>query len=224
MQKKLKILEGEIKNLETNLYSFDDELKTEFIEEVITKFSGLLTESSIRVASSLRNPLFAPADIFQEFLEYLLRYTYSEVRKRKLATGKLWLPYLKRSIRNCSINLFKKYGKGTLRNPISEAYNIDDFIEDENLISNLVDYTFLFSQVGYEVLKTLDKRDRFIFLIFVYPSVNYIKYLRLKNLKSSKWAMSKYFGIPYSSILKSFKHIKKVFEETVSNINCITYI
>jgi hypothetical protein len=218
----LKKLEASVETLEKQFEKFDKELKEEFIEKILLQFDDLLEERANKLSYCLKNPIFEKSDIKQEFVLYILKYNYQEAKRRAILGGEVWIPYLKNSIRNCSINLIKKYGQDTKRNPKFELLDLDDpTTEKVFLISDFVDYDFLFSKIGYFILKKLNRVERLLFLSVVYPSVNFRKYLEKKKLKVSKITISRYFGIPYSLVVKSFKKIKSTFVDVVNCNNII---
>lgn len=219
MKKRLDLLSERIKALERDYDDFDRRLKEDYIGSILKKYDALINFLCKSSYYKLRLNFVDSDDLKQEFLEYLLKWTYCEF-KRKILEGsnEIWIPFIKRSFRNFIINFQISYKKGGKRRPVDEISSLSD------MESSFVEGKFGFKSDDLHEILELNEcivsfyskididLDRRVFDLLYNPSESF-RMFTLENYKDlSMFEMiAKYIGSSYSSVLKSFKRLRESF-------------
>lgn len=220
---KLWKLERNIEELERK---FEEQFKTvdlenladEFIRKVLDDYWNLLDSSCKEMERKLRSPKFDREDLIQECLEYLLRWCMDKVRA-KSTKYKVWLPYLKRSLQNCFVNIaskeFTKMRRGyavELTTDIIETY-ADNQVDVES--------EYEFKELVHMVRDKLCKTDRKIMDIVLTPSIGFLTfysicraYYKAEGLRfSQRRIIAEFLDLDVSTVNYRFNRIKNTIKE-----------
>lgn len=193
-------------------------LADEFIVKVLDDYWSLLDNQVREMEVKLNSTLFDKDDLMQEVFEYLLRWCLPTVRE-KSTKYLLWVPYLKRSLQNCFINLAqKKYTKRRLSNVVELTQDIiDSYVDTQSDTES--DYEF--EELVSSVRRRLSERDRKIFDNVLNPTLSFngycsvlrAYYKKIGKKFSYRKVVAEYFDLPPNTVNYTFNRIRKVIKE-----------
>lgn len=218
-KKRLKRLKNRMKKLEISYEEFDMVFKEEYINEVLSRYDPLITFCCFKAQQQLQINFIDQYDIKQEFLEYLLKWTYVE-SKRRILNGEtdVWVPFIKRSFRNFIINFQNYHKKGGKRRPLRSVTSLSAI--EGTAVEEQLDMESIDLQGDLEVKDYITKFmgglthpvDREVFKVLFFPSKSFKKF-NLDNI--SKYCnfeiIAQYIQSSYTSVLSSYNRIHKNF-------------
>lgn len=196
-----------------------ENLADEFIRKVLDDYWNLLDSSCREMEKKLQSPKFNKEDLIQECLEYLLRRCMHRV-KEESTKYKIWIPYLKRSFRNCFINIANKE-LFTQRRKGYTAELTTDIIETYADKQIDIEAEYEFHELVHIVRSKLCETDRKIIDIILKPSIGFItfyticrSYNKAKGLKfSQRRIMAEFLDLDVSTVNYRFSRIKNIIKE-----------
>ena len=186
------------------------------ILNVYAPLINVLCRNSYR---NLKLNFIDPEDLKQEFLEYLLKWTYCEFKRRKLGgSDEIWVPFIKRSFRNFSINFQLSHKRGGKRRPVGDISSLSamegSILEDRFgfQVNDLQEKLELKGYVLDFASKIDNSLDKWVFDLLFNPSRKFRKFTRDNFRKLSMFEIiAKYIKSSYSSVLNSYKRLKESF-------------
>lgn len=228
--KRLRRLEKRIKKLELEYETFDTNLKKQYIDTILERYDHLIRYLCNTAHQQLNLSFIDSDDLKQEFLEYLLKWTYCESKRRAFnGCTEIWVPFLKRSFKNFIINFQISHKKGGKRRPLNSVVSLasieEGFLETklgfktDDLHETIELKEFI--RIFYSNLE--NKIDRKVFKLLITPSPSFIDF-SLKNVKKfcTFELMARYIGLSYSSIRNSHNRIRKNFLQTLKTYNYVS--
>jgi len=210
---RLKKVSDDIDFLEYRL-GYDGELRdlsAKFVEKILAQYSDLLRATCAEMSRRVNVPYMDRDDFMQESLEYLLRWCFPVVKKFS-TDGKMWLPYIKRSIHNCFINILKKH---MTKSRYAEIVDLSPIIEQTVADPSGTPYDDLeLGDLVAKVVERLSRRDCRIFLDVLEPPDDLRLYIqkrkkRAKSGSSPRRILAGYYGCRLSTINSVFSRIKE---------------
>lgn len=222
-KRRLEELKKRIDKLELANWEFDMRYKEEYINQILNRYAPLISFLCSGASERLRLNFVDCDDCKQEFLEYLLKWTYIESKRRILDGGtEVWVPFIKRSFRNFIINFQNYYKVGGKRRPLGGVLSISDleaerseefsFAESGGYIDELCDGLELKNYIDKFRSNLVRRIDKRVFGLLFFPSESFVKF----NVKNSTKLRSfdiiaKYLNYSYASISASYVRIKRNF-------------
>jgi len=151
--------------------------------------------------------MITPDDLKQEFFEYLLRYTSAKARKESCYDN-VWLPFIKRSLRNCYLNVSSRYQRGKR----------DDGVLNQELAIQFIgsipgpEEDVLYDSLVKEVRSCLSGDTLKLFNALVNPKSSLLRIARKKscgNVKINNKTLSLYFRWSQTKTSYVFHELKK---------------
>lgn len=193
-------------------------LAEEFVNRVLEDYWNLLDNQVRVMQGKLGSKLFDHADLMQEVLEYLLRWCLPRVEERSTKYH-LWMPYLKRSIQNCFVNLAnKRFSPSRYSRNIELTSEIIDSCVD---LQHDTDLEYAYHELVASVRRRLNKVELLIFDNILEPSLAFNAYytiLRARcNSKKQKFSYRKivaeYYELPEKTVSYIFARFKTIIKE-----------
>ena len=219
-------LEIRLKKLEKLIEQMEWELRgsfiTTFINAVLTEYQDVIEAECRSIARKLGLQYMDEEDVAQEAIEYLIRWCLPASLKRSTSKH-VWLPYLKRSINNCYVNLYRK--STTISRKMNYVY-IDDGLAGQAAlrkydIDNAIDMTheLRYRELIRIVAGELPDETRTIFLGIISPPKEVIEYIRGVQesggtTNNSMKILAKYYGM---SDFRFKRHINIISETIKEN-------
>jgi hypothetical protein len=179
-----KKLEERILRLEAVVYYLESKLREEFlttfISTLLNDYKELIQNQCNQINRKLGLQYVDQDDVFQEAVEYLIRWCLP-ASMQKSTTSTVWLPYLKRSLNNVYVNLFKKANTASRKmdmvylddgekgSAVLEKYGIDNAID----LTKELEYRELIRLVAGD----LSDKSREIFLGLLNPTDEIIDFV-----------------------------------------------
>lgn len=216
---RLRKLEKRVKKLEYEYEKFDVELKEQYINVILDRYTHLIQYLCNTAKGQLNLNFVGSDDLRQEFMEYLLKWTYCESKRRFFnGCSEIWVPFIKRSFKNFIINFQISHRKGGKRRPLDTVVSLtnieNEFLEKrsgfkvDELHANVELKEFI--RIFYSSIE--NPTDKKVFKILFNPSPSFTEF-NLTNFKNfcTFEIIAQYIGSSYSSVLNSYNRIRKSF-------------
>jgi hypothetical protein len=223
-------LQQRLYKLEQTLETLEYELHGKFVEKfvaaILSEYKDLITHQCREISNKLGLHYMDSDDVAQESIEYLIRWCLPASLKRS-SKNKIWLPYLKRSLHNCFINLWKQ--SNTASRKMDFVY-IDDGAKGAAVlrkygIDNAIDLTdeLRYRELISLVAGDLKPKTKKIFLGILNPSKEIIDFVyEMKksgeNRNSSKRHLAAYYKVSLVEFNKYLKEIRRSIEENANKV------
>lgn len=215
LYQQIECLEKKVANLEALLEGYAS-IEEKFILEVIDQFGDLLDISASDVVLRLGDNAIEKEDVIQEMLLYMLKYCLKEVCRRSFF-GHAWLPYIKRTLRNCMVNL-----KQAVSKRITSFKSGDARQEDSNVWTYCnIEENLIIDELIEEITVKMSERDKLIFKTILDPPEDLIAMARQycehkKKFKITFKMIADYLHITYHEVHGSYTRIKNITRKVCS--------
>jgi len=224
-------LRDRIQKLEKIIGGLEEDVREQFmydfIHTLISEYEDLISNECRQIAKKLGLHYMDENDVFQESIEYLIRWCLPASLK-KSTDGQIWLPYLKRSIHNCYINLLKK--SNTVSRKMNHVY-IDDGEKGAAAlrqygIQNAIDLTneLRYRELIRIVAGELSPLERRIFLGILNPTKAILDFVdtmrKSEDLKrtNSKAELASYYGLSLKGFNAVLEEIRKTIRDNADRV------
>jgi DNA-directed RNA polymerase specialized sigma24 family protein len=219
---KIDELDEEVTKLEFDLNcGTTEEIANMFVNKILTKYWRLLNSQCKHMNQRINATYMDEDDYKQESFEYLLRHCLPRVVQFSTRDN-LWLPFIKKSLHNCYVNLLKKHLTQSRKADLVEL--TDEIISNEPDLQMDVHSEYEFKELVSRVLIKLSNRDQTIFMDVVDPPITLRTFITLKQkeLKSKKYSarqlMAEYYKLPITTINSVFSRFRKILFEVCENM------
>jgi len=196
----------------------EEAIKVEFFK-VVEQEWGKFIESICKAEAEYHyDPMLDYDDLKQDVMLYLYKYTFRQVLNRS-TEKKIWIPYLRRSVKNCFINIRKSAKNWHHRLKLSSV-DVFDLVKSGtyDVQDNRNPYNeYELHEFCEQVASMLDDQEREVFYEVVNPSNDFTNFLRNKKSANaevvhSKTLVAEYFNLTYSRTISMFKKFNEVVE------------
>lgn len=206
-------LESEVSNVEARLGGFDS-IEEKFISSIMDEYLGLIMAAASHFQYTLGDSAIDRDDLVQDSIEYMLRYTLCKVKERS-SLSSVWLPFIKKSVRNCFKNLLDYHNRRKRRAVFVTLDSLFDDEPDPSFYTNGLQLEHLSSfasqesqsicaDVVSEIRGRLDEVERSVFDLLVSTK---------DGLPLAKKDVSTSLGIPYAKAGEALDRIRFVAGE-----------
>ena len=207
-----------------------EKIKAKFFECLEKEWGNFIGRACRAEAKFHHDPMLSNDDLKQDVFEYIYRYCFAEVYKRS-KKGKLWMPYLSNTIRNCFVNTRKSKKNWRIRLDMASADATDmEFMADTK---NDREYTFYdradmvadleYEEYCREVAAMLTKQEQLIFHAMLNPSKEFSKFIKARTFGRSstrvtKKMVSDFLGINYATVIAAFQKFRNTIELSTATV------
>jgi DNA-directed RNA polymerase specialized sigma24 family protein len=219
LYKKLEVIDQDVGRLETAVkpkYPRPPESVAErFVRTVLSQYLPLLKSLCADMERKINVPHLDKEDLMQEALEYMLRWCLPKVIEMS-TDDEVWLPYIRRSMNNCYVNLIHKH-MSSKRN--ATTVELDDYLAKNYKDNNAdVEHEFEYRDLITRVVASLPKMERTIFKDILKPPVSLRVFLAIRKIEckkngtpplSARKYLAEFYDLPITTVNSVFSRFKK---------------
>lgn len=215
LKNKVDQVDSQIQGLEVVLYPGSiHEVAERFANCVLSQYERLLTSLCTEMQYNLNVPHLDADDCRQEVMEYMLRWCLPKVAQFSTQEH-LWLPYIRRAINNCYVNLLKRHKTESRSAMVVELddYLIKNYQDSKEDVEGNYEYQDLVTRV----MKSLPKMERTILRDILEPPLSMRLFIILKRKEakaenrkktSSRRFLAEYYDIPITTVNSVFSRFQ----------------
>jgi DNA-directed RNA polymerase specialized sigma24 family protein len=215
---RLRQLEKRVQEIESFLNpGTTEDVSKRFFDEIYENYYKLITSYCGEMDKKLRVGYMDTDDYVQESLIYLLKWCFPKAQKFSTRDA-VWVPYIKRSLHNCYVNLLMKYR--------SQSRTAEVVALSDHVVENDADLTFdmeseyEFMELSNRVALALQPADRQIFLEVLDPPIELKSFIlehRTTNKRTTaRQTLAAYYELPVTSVNSTFARIRKTIKNVVA--------